>query len=136
MVFPRKQFKSFMLNGTPVGTLGLAQPTGWMNSDLFPEVMKYFVKVTASTKENPSLLIVDNHDSHLAPAVLNIAKDNGVTLLTIPPHSSHILQPLDVSVFGPLQTYYNAAMDSWLMRHPGKTISVYNITELLGQVFD
>ncbi|KAJ8706846.1 hypothetical protein PYW07_012924 [Mythimna separata] len=136
MVFPRKQFKSFMLNGAPVGTLGLAQPTGWMNSDLFPEVMKHFVKVTASTKENPSLLIVDNHDSHLAPAVLNIAKDNGVTLLTIPPHSSHRLQPLDVSVFGPLQTYYNAAMDSWLMRHPGKTISIYNIAELLGQAFD
>ncbi|GBP43106.1 hypothetical protein EVAR_96368_1 [Eumeta japonica] len=136
MVFPRKQFKSLMLNGAPVGTLGLAQPTEWMNSDLFPEVMKHFVKVTASTKENPSLLIVDNHDSHLAPAVLNIAKDNGVTLLTIPPHSSHRLQPLDVSVFGPLQTYYNAAMDSWLMRHPRKTISIYNIAELLGQAFD
>ncbi|GBP27792.1 hypothetical protein EVAR_94196_1 [Eumeta japonica] len=136
MVFPRKQLKSFMLNGAPVGTLGLAQSTDCMNSDLFPEVMKHFVKVTASTKENPSLLIVDNHDSQLASAVLNIAKDNGVTLLTIPPHSSHRLQPLDVSVFGPLQTYYNAAMDSWLMRHPGKTISIYNIAELLGQAFN
>lgn len=136
MVFPRKQYKSFMINGAPVGTLGLAQPTGWMNSELFPEVLQHFVKVTASTKDNPSLLIVDNHDSHLVPAVLNIAKDNGVTLLTIPPHSSHRLQPLDVAVFGPLQTYYNAAMDSWLMRHPGKTVSIYNVAELLGQAFD
>ncbi|KAL4716994.1 hypothetical protein ACJJTC_001855 [Scirpophaga incertulas] len=44
MVFPRKQFKSFMLNGAPVGTIGLAQPTGWMNSDLFPEDVEIIQK--------------------------------------------------------------------------------------------
>lgn len=27
-------------------------------------------------------------------------------------------------------------MDSWLMRHPGKTITIYNFAELLGQAFD
>lgn len=67
--------------------------------------------------------------------MLNIAKDNGVTLVTIYPYSSHRLQ-LDVSVFGPLQTYFKAAMDSWLMRHPGKTISIFNIAELLGKAFN
>lgn len=136
MVFPRKNFKSFMLNQAPRGTLGLAQPTGWMNTELFPEVIKHFVKVTGSSKDNPSLLIFDNHDSHLAPEALNIAKDSGVTILTIPPHSSHKLQPLDVAVFGPLQTFYNAAADSWMMRHPGKPISIHEVGELLGQAFD
>lgn len=121
-----------MLNGAPVGTLDLAQPTGWMS---LSQVMKHFAKITAPTKE---LLIVDNHDSHLAPAVLNIAKDNEATLLTVPPHSSHRLQPLDVIVFGPLPSYYNADMNLWLMRHSGKIVSIYNeyITELLEQAFD
>lgn len=136
MIFPRKNFKAFILNGAPPGTLGLAQPMGWMNIQLFSEVIKNFVKVTASTKDNQSLLVMNNHDSHLAPEALNIAKDSGVTILTIPPHSSHKLQPLDVSVFGPLQTYYNAAVDSRIMHHPGKPISIYNIAELLGQAFD
>lgn len=112
MVFPRKNFKSPMLKGAPIGTLGIAQPTGWMNTELFPQVIKHFVKVTGSSKTNPSLFILDNHDSHIALEALNIAKENGMTLLTIPPHSSHKLQPLDVSVFGPLQNYYNAAIDS------------------------
>lgn len=57
-------------------------------------------------------------------------------LLTNPPHSSHKLQPLDVSIFGPLQAYYNAAADSWLLRHPGTPMTIYNVAELLGQAFE
>lgn len=94
-----------MTNGAPPGTLGLAQPTGWMTGDMFLEVLKHFIKMTSSTRENPTLIIMDNHESHLTPAVLNHAKENGVTLLTIPPHTSHKLQALDVSVFGPFQNY-------------------------------
>lgn len=135
MVFPRKNFKSHMLTGAPSGTLGLAQPTGWMTSELFVGVMRHFVKMTSSTKNNPTLVIMDNHESHLSPMVLNIAKDNGVILLTIPPHTSHKLQALDVSVFGPFQTYYNAAADSWMVRHPGQTLTIYNVAELVGQAY-
>lgn len=72
MVFPRKNLKSFMINKVPPGTMRLAQPTGWMNSELFIEVMKHFVKVTGSSKENLCLLILDNHESHLPPGALNI----------------------------------------------------------------
>jgi hypothetical protein len=43
MVFPRKKFKNHMLNGAPPGTLGLASPSGWMNGELFPSVMRHFI---------------------------------------------------------------------------------------------
>lgn len=125
-----------MLTGAPPGTLGLAQPTGWMTGELFAAVMRHFVKMTSSTKDNPTLVILDNHESHLAPEVLNIAKENGVHLLTIPPHTSHKLQALDVSVYGPFQKFYNAAADSWMFRHPGQTLSIYNVAELVGQAFE
>lgn len=136
MIFPRKKFKTHMLNGAPPGTLGLAQPTGWMTGEMFIEVIKHFVKLTSSTKENPTLMLMDNHESHLNPAALNIAKNNGVTLLTIPPHTSHKLQALDVSVFGPFQNYYNGAADSWMHRHPGQTLSIYQVAEIMGVAFD
>ena len=58
---------------------------------------------------------MDNHESNLSPAVLNIAKENGVILLTIPPHTSNKLQALDVVVFGPFQGFYNAVADSWMV---------------------
>lgn len=125
-----------MTNGAPPGTLGLAQPTGWMTGDMFLEVLKHFIKMTSSTRENPTLIIMDNHESHLTPAVLNHAKENGVTLLTIPPHTSHKLQALDVSVFGPFQNYYNSAADSWMYRNPGQTLTIYHVAELVGQAFE
>ncbi|KAF2900549.1 hypothetical protein ILUMI_05636 [Ignelater luminosus] len=92
--------------------------------------------MTSSTKENPTLVIMDSHESHLASEVLNIAKENGVILLKIPPHTSHKLQALDASMFGPFQNFYNAAVDSWIVRHPEQTLTIYNVAELVGQAFD
>lgn len=50
MVFPRKIFKDHMIKNTPPGTLGLATPTGWMNSTIFPEVIKHFIIRTHQKK--------------------------------------------------------------------------------------
>ncbi|KAJ8965431.1 hypothetical protein NQ314_004138 [Rhamnusium bicolor] len=118
-----------MLVGAPPGTLGLAQPTGWMTAFLFVEVMKHFILHTSSSLDNPSLLIFDNHESHLSLEVVKLAKTYGVEILTLPPHSSNKLQPLDVEVLGPFQTYYRVDHDSWMTRNPRKTFYIYNIAE-------
>ena len=132
MVFPRVHLKEHMLRGSPSGTLGLAAPSGWMNADLFLEVMKHFIKYSNSSKENPSFLIYDNHESHLSIRVLNLAKDNGVTILTFPPHSTNKMQPLDVGVFKAFSTCYNASVDTWMMQHPGKPFTIYEVAECVG----
>lgn len=134
-VFPRKKFKSHMLNGAPTGSLGLAHETGWMNADLFPSVMEHFIKHTGTSKENPTLFICDNHDSHFTLKVLDMAKEAGVTMLTLPPHSSHKLQPLDLTVFGPFKSYYNTAVDTWLLQNPGTPMTIYNIAACVGEAY-
>lgn len=133
MVFPRTHFKQHMLNGAPPGSLGLANPSGWMNSELFVETMKHFIKHSQSSQENPCLLIMDNYEAHISINVINLAKENGVTILTVPPHSTGKMQPLDVGLFKPFKTAYNAAVDSWMMRHPGKPISIYEIAACVGE---
>ncbi|XP_055910585.1 uncharacterized protein LOC129944949 [Eupeodes corollae] len=135
IVFPRKNFKNHMLHGTPPGTLGLATPSGWMNSELFPEVMRHFIQHSCSSKENPSLLLLGNHESHLSIEYLELAKTNGVTMLTLPPHSSHKTQPLDVGLFKPFKSIYNACMDSWMMRHPGQPVTIYDVGALVGEAY-
>lgn len=135
MVFPRKHFKEHMIKNTPSGTLGLATPTGWMNSTIFPEVIKHFIKHSYASKENPCILIMDNHESHLCLEALDLAKNAGVHILTLHPHTSAKLQPLDVGIYGPFKIFYNAAIDSWLMRHPGKPITIYDLGEVIGIAF-
>ena len=43
------------------------------------------------------LLILDGHKSHISLDVLEKAKRKGVDMVTLPSHTSHGLQPLDVS---------------------------------------
>lgn len=136
MIFPRVNFKQHMINGAPPGTLGLANSSGWMNSELFVSVMKHFIQHSGSSKLNPSLLILDNHDSHFSIETLNLAKEHGVTILTLPPHTSNKLQPLDVSVFSAFKTYYNGAIDSWMMKNPGTPVTIFQIAECVGYAFD
>ncbi|XP_063226437.1 tigger transposable element-derived protein 6-like [Bacillus rossius redtenbacheri] len=131
IIFPRMHFKEHMLHVAPTGSLGLATQSGWMNGELFVEVLHHFVKHSFSSLENPAVLILDIHESHLSIEAIELAKENGVTILTIPPHCSNRLQPLDVSVFAAFKSFYNASVDSWMMRNPGKTVSIYDVASLI-----
>lgn len=80
IIFPRVHFKHHMIEGAPAGTLGLANQSGWMNSDLFVPTMQHFIDQTQSSKENPSLLIMDNFEAHISLKAIELAKNNGVTI--------------------------------------------------------
>ena len=120
-----------MINEVPPGTLELAQPTGWMTSVLFYDVILHFVKYTNALNNNPALLILDNHESHLSIPVINYAKEHGITLLTIYPHGSHKLQPLDVSIYRFFKSCYHAATISRLQQKPGVHLTIYDIPALV-----
>ena len=49
------------------------------------------------------LLIFDGHHSHISLELIELARENNIHLLCLPPHTTHLLQPLDVGVFGPLK---------------------------------
>lgn len=87
---------------------------------------------TSASRDNPALLILDNHESHLSIEALDLAKASGVTILTLHPHTTARMQPLDVGLNGPFKSYYNGAVDSWLLRNPGKNLSIYNVAECVG----
>ena len=40
--------------------------------------------------------------------------DYNIILLVMPPHASHLIQPLDLSIFGPLKTYLARQTDFFL----------------------
>ena len=113
-IFPRVHFKEHMLSGAPNGSLGLSCSSGWMNSDLFPQVLRHFMHHMKISKESPGLLLLDNHHSHIGLEVINIAEANGLPILTFPPHCSHRLQPLDVCVFGSFKRFYSSFCDGWM----------------------
>ena len=58
------------------------------------------------------LLIMDGHGSHITANVISYCMQHAIDLLILPPHTSHVLQPLDVSVFAPLKRGLAAETDA------------------------
>lgn len=130
-VFPRARMSPVLLNGAPDGSVGVASNSGWMNEGLFFKYLEHFKKNTRCSQNDPVLLLVDNHNSHLSIDALDFAHDNGITILSFPPHCTRRMQPLDVSVFGPMKNYYNEAVDVWMTNNPGKLVHVQDIPGLI-----
>ena len=58
------------------------------------------------------LLLFDGFDSHLTKEFLEVLEDNKIIPYRLPPHSTHLLQPLDVSCFQPYKHWHAEAVDS------------------------
>lgn len=135
LVFPRVRYKDHFLTGAPPGSIGTSTRSGWINEETFAQFLEHLAENTNCSTDRPILLILDNHEAHISFRAVDFAKRNGIVLVTIPPHTSHRLQPLDKTVYGPFKSYYNRALDGWMRSHPGKTASIYNIAGCVNEAF-
>ena len=70
--------------------------------------MKHFDAHTKTRKVGVYwLLILDGYESHLNQDFKDYCLEQKILTLCMPPHSSHILQPLDVVCFSPLKLKYS-----------------------------
>ena len=111
-VFARKRMVGPLMHGSPVGSIGTVnvRGSGYIDSSLFLRWRKLFVDTVGCTKENRHLLLLDGHESH--KSLILFARDDGVVMLTFPPHYTHRLQPLDRTFFRSLKAGYSRACDN------------------------
>ena len=57
------------------------------------------------------LLIADGHGSHIRADFIAYCMENDIDLLIMPPHCSHLLQPLDVGVFSAFKRAHSNETD-------------------------
>jgi hypothetical protein len=90
---------------------------GWTTNELGLEWLKHFDEHTKRrVVGSHRLLIIDGHESHDSLNFQNYCKENKIITLCMPPHSSHLLQPLDVGCFSPLKKAYGRQAED-LMRN-------------------
>ncbi|USP74632.1 hypothetical protein yc1106_01906 [Curvularia clavata] len=63
------------------------------------------------------LLILNGHKSHQSLEFQELYKENNIYTLCMPPHSSHLLQPLNVGCFSPLKRAYSREVESLIRNH-------------------
>ena len=80
---------------------------GWTSNDIGIRWLKHvFLPSTNPGVDIPQLLILDGHGSHVSIEFMRICWESNVFLYYLIPHSSHVLQPLDLSCFSVLKSRY------------------------------
>ncbi|XP_076388843.1 uncharacterized protein LOC100877113 [Megachile rotundata] len=135
LIFKRARMDDYLKSGAPPGSVFACSKSGWITSELFLQWLKHFIAYTRLVKSEQKqiLFLLDGHSSHTKNIdAIILACEYGIVLLSFPSHTTHRLQPLDLSFFKFLKTYYNEASAVWLRSHPGETIKQSNVSELLG----
>jgi hypothetical protein len=95
----------------PNWVIGVSK-SGWTTNEIGLYWLKHF---DTHTKDRMlgcyRLLILDGHSSHVTPEFNQYCIDHSIIVLCMPPHSSHLLQPLDVGCFSVLKRSYGRLVE-------------------------
>ena len=129
VVFDRKSLNPDMAVGEVPGTFYGLSNSGWMDSELFEEWFKNHFLLHAPPVR-PILLLLDGHSSHYQLELLRIASKEGIIIFCLPPHTTHLLQPLDGCTFSSLKRYWGEECHLFCSRNPGKVVNRYNFSSI------
>ena len=91
---------------------------GWTNNEIGVAWLKHFNTHTQTRVVGARrLLVLDGHESHHSLEFQDFCKENNIYTLCMPPHSSHLLQPLDVGCFSPLKRAYSREIESLIRNY-------------------
>ena len=90
------------------GWLFTATDKGWVNQTVALEWLeKIFIPRTQPDDPTQQrLLVLDGHNSHTTMDFMWLCHTNNIHVIYLPAHTSHVLQPLDLSIFSPLKHSY------------------------------
>ena len=72
---------------------------------------------------------------HYSPDTIRFAKEQGVVIFCLPPHTTHEAQPLDVSFFKALKSHWKNTCHEFYQKSPGKAITKFNFMELFSKAW-
>lgn len=117
-IFKGQRLSDDLKLNAPANSLVCVSPNGWMNSEIFLQFMRHFEENIPPAR--PVLIILDSHCSHLSVDVMKFREEKNIIFLTFPSHTTHILQPLDVSVFGPMKAAWKKSVKAFLVKEGRK----------------
>ena len=135
VIYNAKTLNPEWMKDGPPGTKYARSENGWIDTDLFEHWFNNHF-LTHAVSSRPLLLILDGHKTYYQPKVCQEAKKRKVIIFCLPPHSTHVSQPLDTCVFKPLKTEWNKATHTFQSRNPGVQITKYNFPRLLKEAWE
>ncbi|CAL4182392.1 unnamed protein product, partial [Meganyctiphanes norvegica] len=79
---------------------------------------------------------MDGCSAHISLAIVEEARARNIILVKLPPNSTHILQVLDVTVFGPSKSAWTEVIRQWSRQSRFKNVTKSVFPALLSKLFD
>jgi len=103
---PKDTPQSWQFSTSTNGWTSNSHGLEWLKRVFEPESKKV-------SGDRPRLLIMDGHSSHITGSFIAFCIEKDIDLLILPPHCSHLLQPLDIAVYGPMKRYHALEVDRY-----------------------
>ena len=102
---------------------------GWMTSAAFYEYFTnvFYPYLLEQKIEFPVIVFLDRHGSHLSYHLSEFCSENQIVVACLPPNTTHMMQPLDVSFFAPMKKKWCKMLKTWRINHDGIDLQKFDI---------
>ncbi|XP_030748969.1 uncharacterized protein LOC115877041 [Sitophilus oryzae] len=107
-----KMWTTWTENG-PKGCRYNSSSSGWFDASIFSDWLECQMIPRLKKLEGKKVVLCDNLSSHITVHALKLCRQNQITLICLPPNSTHLTQPLDVAFFRPLKIAWRRVLSEW-----------------------
>lgn len=107
-----KMWTTWTENG-PKGCRYNSSSSGWFDASIFSDWLEFQMIPRLKKLEGKKVVLCDNLSSHITVHSLQLCRQNQITLICLPPNSTHLTQPLDVAFFRPLKIAWRKVLSEW-----------------------
>lgn len=111
-----------------------ASKRGWMETEIFYNYMSKII-IPGLGNERPVLMVYDGHSTHVDDRVVALAAANNLTILKLPAHTSHLLQPLDLAVFKSFKSIWDKKLVEWQRHNVGIKMRKQAFAEMFAEAW-
>ena len=135
LIYPYKRIPGRnLLEGFPDAVLQISD-NGWITSAIFHAWLRDIFIPQTMQVEKPLVLFVDGHASHKSLIETSqLCEDHGVILYCLPPHASHLVQPLDQAFFGSIKPAWADAARRYVVE-TGEAVGLDSFAKVLQPVW-
>ena len=113
VLYKAKHMWATWQEGGPPGANYNRNKSGWFDPHTFEDWFLTVVLLYLRKLPGRKVMIGDNLSSHISLQVIKLCKEHNICFILLPPNSTHLLQPLDVSFFKPLKNAWRTVLSDW-----------------------
>ncbi|XP_065196899.1 uncharacterized protein LOC135828375 [Sycon ciliatum] len=105
-----------------------------MDRELFQSWFKDLF-LASTSREKTQLILMDNHSSHISVEILELARKSNVVFIALPSKTTHILQPLDKTVFSAMGAHHQSTSAAARLLKPSHSLALSDFLPIFADTF-